>query len=247
VEWNMDKETDKLPYYQQIKASFIEDINSGKLKHGDKIPSERELAEKFNISRMTARHAISALEREGFVERRDRVGTFITNRMIRWNFITVNSFTKGMVDKGLTPTTKTIYMKREQANEFLATTLEVNVGEEIFSLKRLRLVDGIPIAIELSQIPYKYCSGIEEHLKDNVSLYNVLEEYYDIKLVKQKQQMRISLSDSYESELLRIKSESPCLLIKGTTHDAVGRPIEFTKGLARGDLIEFYSEPTNPS
>src|SRR3954447_6996770 len=113
----MDKETDKLPYYQQIKASFIDDINSGKLKHGDKIPSERELAEKFNISRMTARHAISALEREGFVERRDRVGTFITNRMIRWNFITVNSFTKGMVDKGLNPSTKTIYMKRERAND----------------------------------------------------------------------------------------------------------------------------------
>jgi GntR family transcriptional regulator len=243
----MDKEIDKLPYYQQIKASFIEDITSGKLKHGDKIPSERELAEKFNISRMTARHAISALEREGFVERRERVGTFITNRMIRWNFITVNSFTKGMVDKGLNPETKTIYMKREPANDFLATTFEVNIGEEIFSLKRLRLVDGIPIAIELSQIPYRYCSGIEQHMKDNVSLYNVLEEYYDIKLVKQKQQMRISLPDPYESELLRIKSEIPCLLMKGTTLDTLDRPIEFTKGLARGDLIEFYSEPTNPS
>lgn len=237
---------DGIPYYQQIKAMFIEDINSGKLKHGDRIPSERELAEKFNISRMTARHAISVLEREGFVERRTRVGTFITNRRIRWNFITVNSFTKGMMDKGLNPLTQTIYMQRERCNEFLAHTLGVPVGEEVFSLKRLRVVDGVPVAIELSQIPYKYCVGIEEHMNENTSLYQILDEKYGIKLAKQKQRMRISLSDPQESDLLKVRIESPCLLIEGTTLDTEDRIIEYTKGLARGDVVEFYSEPSNP-
>jgi GntR family transcriptional regulator len=237
---------EEMPYYQQIKEKIIEDINNGTLKQGDKLPSERELAELFKISRMTARHAISVLEKEGFVERRERVGTFITNKRIRYNFISVNSFTKGMLDKGLTPATRAIEVKKDRASDFMAKTLDIAPGEEIFYLKRLRIVDGIPVAIELSIIPYKFCSGIENHMADNVSLYQVLKDYYDIILVKQKQRIRISFSDQKESQLLNIKSESPCLLIEGTTHDPSGRIIEYTKGLTRGDLVEFYSEPTNP-
>jgi GntR family transcriptional regulator len=243
----MKEVEEETPYYMQIKDKIIEDINNGTLKHGDKLPSERELAEFFKISRMTARHAISVLEKEGFVERKERVGTFVTNQRIRYNFISVNSFTKGMLDKGLTPTTKTIDMKRDRANDFMAKTLEISSGEEIFYLKRLRIVDGIPVAIELSILPYKYCLGIENHMGDNISLYHVLKDLYDIKLVKQKQRMRISFSDQRESQLLNIKGESPCLLIEGTTHDPSGRIIEYTKGLSRGDLVEFYSEPTNYS
>lgn len=235
-----------IPYYQQIKTKIIEEISNGTLKHGDKLPSERELAEIHKISRMTARHAISVLEKEGFVERRERVGTFITNKRIQYNFISVNSFTKGMLDKGLKPSTKTIYMKREKANEFMAKTLEISQGEEIFCLQRLRIVDGTPVVIELSVLPYKFCSGIEKHMEENVSLYQVLRDQYDITLVKQKQRMRISFSDQKESQLLNIKSESPCLLTEGTTHDLSGEIIEYTKGMARGDLVEFYSEPTNP-
>ncbi|NMM60953.1 GntR family transcriptional regulator, partial [Priestia megaterium] len=74
----MEKEIDGIPYYQKLKTMFIEEIKNGNLKYGDKIPSERELADKFGVSRMTARHALSTLEREGFVERRVGVGTFIS-------------------------------------------------------------------------------------------------------------------------------------------------------------------------
>lgn len=242
----MEKEIDGIPYYQKLKTMFIEEIKTGNLKYGDKIPSERVLAEKFKISRMTARHALSTLEREGFVERRVGVGTFISNRKIQWNFITVNSFTKGMEDKGLKPSTETIFAKIETADEFLASKLNISKGEEIFSLKRLRIVDNIPVAIELSQIPHKFCSQIEEYISTKVSLYNVLDEFYGLKLAKQKQYMRISLSDPIESKLLKIGNENPCLSIEGTTYDSFERPIEYYQILARGDLVEFYSEPTNP-
>ncbi len=242
----MEKEIDGIPYYQKLKTMFIEEIKNGNLKYGDKIPSERELADKFGVSRMTARHALSTLEREGFVERRVGVGTFISNRKIQWNFITVNSFTKGMEDKGLKPTTETIFAKIEKADEFLANKLNISNGEEVFSLKRLRIIDDIPVAIELSQIPYKFCLQIEEYISNKISLYQVLDEFYGLKLAKQKQYMRISLSNSVESKLLRIGNETPCLSIEGTTYDSLERPVEYYQTLARGDLIEFYSEPTNP-
>jgi GntR family transcriptional regulator len=243
----MDRETDSIPYYQQLKSKFIEDIRSGKLNHGDKIPSERELAEKFNVSRMTARHAISILESEGVVERRVGAGTFISIKRIRWDFITVNSFTKGMLDKGQIPSTSTIHMMQEPANDIIANVLQIPAGETLFSLKRLRIVNDIPVAIELSQIPYKYCQGIEKYMVSNVSLYQVLEEHYGITLVKQKQYTRISLSNETESQLLKIRNESSNLLIEGTTYDSLDRIIECYQTLARGDIVEIYSEASNPS
>lgn len=241
----MKKEEVDIPYYQQLKTIFIENIKSGKLNYGDKIPSERELAHIYQISRMTARHAVSMLEREGFVERRVGAGTFITNERIRWNTVTVNSFTKGMQDKGLVPSTKTLVMEVKEAGLETARLLQISPGDKVFHLKRLRKVDGIPLALELSDIPYHLCPNIEQHMKDNVSLYHVLKEYYGLQLVRQKQYMRVALADQAESSLLGIRNESPCILIEGHTFAAPDQFIEISRTLARGDLVEFYSEPAN--
>lgn len=241
----MNKEDAGVPYYQQLKTIFIENIKNGNLNYGDKIPSERELAQMYQISRMTARHAISMLEREGFVERRVGAGTFITNERIRWNSITVNSFTKGMKDKGLIPSTKTLFMKIKKADTQTAHLLQISPGNNIFHLKRLRKVDGIPLAIEVSDIPYDYCPGIEQYMKDNVSLYHVLKQYYGFRPVRQKQYMRIAYGDQAESSLLGIRDESPCILIEGHTFSESDKLIEISRTLARGDLVEFYSEPAN--
>lgn len=238
---------DGVPYYQQLKEIFIEEIENEQLKAGDKIPSERDIATKYNVSRMTARHAITLLEREGYVERRVGMGTFISKKKFKWNFIEVNSLTKSMQEKGLKPSTEILFIEQEEATEFLAATLNISIGEKVISIRRLRLVDDVPIAIELSQIPYKYCEGIENYMDDDVSLYNVLAKYFGVKLVKQKQRMRIALSSPSESKLLKVQENSPCLLIRGTTSDEKETVIEYSQTFARGDLVEFYSETINPT
>lgn len=80
----MISDDEAVPFYKQLKKQILEEIKSGKLKHGDKLPSERELAEQFQISRMTARHTLSILEREGVVERRVGAGTFINYKKLKW-------------------------------------------------------------------------------------------------------------------------------------------------------------------
>lgn len=238
---------ESIPYYQQLKEIIIEDIEKGKLKNGDKIPSERDLAEMYKISRMTARNAINHLEREGYVERRVGMGTFVAVKKYKWNFIRVNSLTKSMEEKGLIPSTKMLEMDIEEADELLAHMLHIKSGAKIISIRRLRLVDGTPIAIELTKIPYVYCEGIEKYMGDDVSLYEILSLHYGIHLVKQQQTMRISLSDYSDSKLLKISSESPCLFIKGTTADTSDTVIEYVQTLARGDVVEFYSETISSS
>ncbi|WP_391557445.1 GntR family transcriptional regulator [Robertmurraya sp.] len=238
----MYKGEEETPFYQQLKDKIIDDIECGKLKHGDKLPSERELAEQYGISRMTARHTLSILEREGVVERRVGAGTFISNYKIEMDFITFNSFTRTMLGKGLTPSTQVLSIKKSPAKPGIANKLHIPVGEEIVIIKRLRNVNGIPISIEESFIPYKYCPGIDHRITNNHSLYQMLESEYGITLVKAKEYMKVKLAEESDSKLLRIRSESPCVLREAVAYDDQGQSIEFSTSLTRSDIVRFYSE-----
>ncbi len=238
----MYKGEEETPFYQQLKDKIIDDIESGKLKHGDKLPSERELAEQYGISRMTARHTLSILEREGVVERRVGAGTFITNYKIEMDFITFNSFTRTMLGRGLTPSTQVLSIKKSPVKQGIANKLHISVGEEIVIIKRLRNVNGIPISIEESFIPYQFCPGIDLRITNNHSLYQMLESEYGITLVKAKEYMKVKLAEESESKLLRIRSESPCVLREAVAYDDKGQPIEFSTSLTRSDIVRFYSE-----
>lgn len=236
----MIKKQSDIPFYEQIKSYFIEEIESGKLIHGDKLPSEREIAEVFNISRMTARHALSVLEKEGFVERIDRSGTFVKNKRI--NVENNVSFTNLLLSKGYTPTTQILEQGIIKAKESLAKALEIDINENIFFIKKLRYADGMPISIQLTQIPYKYCKGIEKTIQKEHSVHSLLEEQFGIELVKTKQILRLTFSNEGESKLLKIPTESPCILTEETSLDILGRSIEFSRITTRSDLVQFYSE-----
>jgi GntR family transcriptional regulator len=235
-----DEEAD--PFYKQLKSKILEDIESGKLKHGDKLPSEREMAELYQISRMTARHTLSILEREGVVERRVGAGTFITNNKIEMDFVTFNSFTKNMLNKGLTPSTQILSLNKIVAKPKLAQKLKVPSGEVMIVIKRLRLVNETPISIEESFIPERLCPLLDEIITDNDSLYEILEREYGIILVMAKEQMQVTVSEESESKLLKIRPETPCIFQEAVAFDKNDKEIEFSTSLTRSDIVKFYSE-----
>lgn len=236
------REEEAVPFYKQLKNKILDDIESGKLKHGDKLPSERELAEQFQISRMTARHTLSVLEREGVVERRVGAGTFITNNKITMDFVTFNSFTKNMLNKGLTPSTQILSISEIEAKPKIAHKLQVSPGEMLIAIKRLRFVNETPIAIEESFIPEKLCPNLYNIIKDDDSLYEILERKYGIVLIKAKEYMQVTFSDETESKLLRIRSESPCIFQEAVAFDRNNKEVEFSTSLTRSDIVKFYSE-----
>lgn len=238
----MLREEETVPFYKQLKNKILDDIESGKLKHGDKLPSEREMAEQYQISRMTARHTLSVLEREGVVERRVGAGTFITNNKITMDFVTFNSFTKNMLNKGLTPSTQILSISEIEAKPTIANKLQVSPGEILFTIKRLRFVNETPIAIEESFIPEKLCPNLYNIINDDDSLYEILEREYGIVLIKAKEYMQVTFSDETESKLLRIRSESPCIFQEAVAFDRNNKEIEFSTSLTRSDIVKFYSE-----
>ncbi|WP_391203081.1 GntR family transcriptional regulator [Psychrobacillus sp. L4] len=238
----MIRDEEAIPFYKQLKQEILDDIETGKLKHGDKLSSERELAELYKISRMTARHTLSILEREGVVERRVGVGTYITNNKIEMDFITFNSFTKNMLNKGFIPSTRVLSISKVPAKSQLGKRLKVPTGEELISIKRLRLVNEMPISIEESFLQDKLFPGIDKLMKDDVSLYQTLEGYYGIVLVRAKENMQVTFSDETDSKLLKIRSDSPCIFQEQVAFDSKDREIEFSTSLTRSDIVKFYSE-----
>ncbi|WP_404456457.1 GntR family transcriptional regulator [Virgibacillus necropolis] len=226
--------------YKQLKKLILDDINNGKLKEGDKIMSERMIAEKGNVSRMTARNALSILEREGLVERRVGAGTFIV-RKLEMDFITFNSYSRELKLKGLRPSTKVLNIKKDFADLAMARKLNIEVADEIIIFERLRSGNDIPIAIEKSYIPYSYCKGIEEYITDDVSLYKMLETHYGVKPIKADQYMQVAISNEFESKLLKIKDGSACIFLESIAYNADDQVVEVTESTIRSDIVRYYS------
>ena len=218
-----------LPRYYQLKEIMRERVQSDEWKPGDLIPSERELSEKYGISRMTARQAITDLVNEGLFYREQGKGTFVSQRKITQQLIRLTGFTEDIKTRGQKP------------DETTAEKLRIDPGTLIFRLQRLRLADDEPLAIELSQTSFKGCERLlEEDLEQN-SLYRLLEAKYGIPLMEADQELEAGLASSEEAQLLKISVGRPVLFTRRTTYTERNEPIEYAKAVYCGNKYTFYT------
>jgi GntR family transcriptional regulator len=230
-----------LPRYYQLKEIIRERVRSGEWKPGDHIPSERELSEKYGISRMTARQAITDLVNEGLFYREQGKGTFVSERKITQQLIRLTGFTEDIRARGQRPGTKVLSAEMRPADEATAEKLRIDHGTPIFRLQRLRLADDEPLAIELSQISFKGCERLlEEDLEKN-SLYRVLETNHGIPLMEADQELEAGLAGNEESQLLKISVGSPVLFTRRVTYTERNQPIEYAKAVYCGNKYTFYT------
>src|SRR5256884_1224826 len=200
-----------LPRYFELKEIMRERIRSGEWKPGELIPSERELSEKYGISRMTARQAITELVNEGLFYREQGKGTFVSQRKITQQLIHLTGFTEDIRARGQKPGTKVLSAEMFPADETAAEKLSIDPGTLIFRLQRLRLADDEPLAIELSQISFKGCERLLEEDLEQHSLYRLLETKYGISLIEADQELEAGLASNEEAQLLRISLTRPGL------------------------------------
>jgi GntR family transcriptional regulator, N-acetylglucosamine utilization regulator len=230
-----------LPRYYQLKEILRERIRTGEWKPGDLIPSERELSEKYGISRMTARQAITDLVNEGLFYREQGKGTFVSQRKITQQLIRLTGFTEDIRARGQRPGTKVLSAEMHPADETTAEKLSIDPGTLIFRLQRLRLADDQPLAIELSQISFKGCERLlEEDLEKN-SLYRVIETIYGIPLMEADQELEAGLAGNEEAYHLKISVGSPVLFTRRITYTERNQPIEYAKAVYCGNKYTFYT------
>lgn len=232
-----------LPLYYQLKELLREQIESGALKPNEPVPSERELEERYGISRMTARHALSQLEAEGFVYRKQGSGTFVAEPKIRQGLLRLTGFTEDMQSKGMKPGAKVLDMDVLPGDEELESKLGSSSDEQFVKVQRVRTADGKPMALETSFLRRKFCPGIEKIDLNDRSLYETLEEQYQIFLSRAEQTLEPKLADEYEARILGVDKGKPMLLMERTTFLEDGSTaIEYVRSVYRGDRYKFYVE-----
>jgi len=231
---SMSRKSD-IPKYAQIREKLRAQIASRQLAPGERLPSESELAQSFGVSRMTVRQALLDLLTEGLVHRQHGVGTFVSQICVAANYTKMTSFTEDAIDQGKSPSSIVLNVGMETTPEEVAQALAIDPGESVFHLERLRLADGLPVAIQNSYLPSEICPPkIEEQDWSTQSLFELLENSGH-RLTRAIETISARLADSVQAKHLKIKPGSALLYIERITFNEDGRPAEFVRMLNRPD------------
>ncbi|WP_081070588.1 GntR family transcriptional regulator [Burkholderia stagnalis] len=211
-------------------------IVDGKLKTGEGLPPERELAERFQVSRDTVRRAIDKLTRQGLIESRRGAGTFVAAR-VEQQLSLITSFSDDMQRRGLKPGSQ--WLRRELDRPSPDELLALGLGPDarVIRLERVRTADAVPMAIERATLP-------ADLLRDTVdfgeSLYRALQDA-DVRPVRAIQRLRAELASARDAELLGINAGDPVLSIERRSFSSEGCPLELTCSLYRGDRYDYVA------
>jgi len=233
--------TSPVPLYYQLKEIFRSWIISGKFDSERRFPSESELQERFGVSRMTVRRALSELVHEGFLVREQGRGSFVVKPRVQDQLRRLTSFTEDMQLRGL-PTESRILDFRVVQDGEVARKMEIPEDEELVQLRRLRLVEGEAIAIQNAFIRHRFCPGIVERGLVGGSLYKTLEEGYGLRLGRALQTIEAKPADEYEAKMLKVEPGQPVLSLERLTYLQDGQAIEYVRSTYRGDRYRFTVE-----
>ena len=214
---------------------------------GERIPPERALSAKFDIARETLRRSLDDLAREGLLDRRLGAGTFVSRPKITKQFRVI-SFTEDMRQRGLEPSSQVVSSSVSQAGARLGKYLKVSPARDVITIKRLRLAEGLPMAIETLSVPCDLVPGLRGEELRNRSFYETLETRYGTTVVATHQSIEATVTDEEESALLAVPLLSPALLFERTSSSADGRIVEYVRTVYRGDRYKFEVESArNPA
>ncbi len=225
-----------IPVYYQLKSLILKKIEDGEFPAGGLIPSERDLAEKLNISRMTVRQALNQLVAEGILYREKGKGTFVSKIKIEQR--NIMSFSETARSKGLVPTTKVLRFEKLKVMEEIRELLTLEFDEMVYAVKRLRLANDIPVGIEEDFIPEKYCPGLEKYDLTS-SLYRIINEEYGYGITCIDNVIEAAKPDRQERELLNITAGTPVLKISGVNFAGADLKLFYERSVYRSDEYKY--------
>lgn len=228
------------PAYRRLADTLAGAIDSGTLKPGFALPPERELALELGISRVTVRRAMVELVRTGLVVQRHGSGTYVSGKSKRvvQSLSRLYSFSEDMTSRGRVP--GTVWLSRESsvADADEARRLEIPSGAPIVRMRRLRLADKEPIALETSLIP---TAMLLDAMQVKDSLYQTLRALGHVPFRAVQRFTAINV-DEETARLLDVKTGAAALDINRITRKENGTVVEFSRSIFRGDAYDFVAE-----
>jgi GntR family transcriptional regulator len=214
------------------------------LEAGDALPSERRLAETLGVSRPTLRAAIDELATEGLVDRRQGSGTYVAEPRIAVP-LTMSSFTEDMIRRGMRPGGRVLSFGDGPAGPKIGRRLALSPEEEVLTIRRLRLADGSPMAIETLSVPRALLPELRREDLEGRSFYALLREH-GIILASGRETIEPTVTTAEEADILGVPLHAPAFLFERLTRDDRDRPVEYVRSLYRGDRYRLELELRPP-
>ncbi|MEV0694306.1 GntR family transcriptional regulator [Streptomyces sp. NPDC050388] len=236
--------TDRVPKYYRVKQRLLRMTEAR--APGSPMPPERFLALEFRTSRTTVRKALQELVSEGRLVRIQGKGTFVARPKI-YRTLQLTSYTEDMRNQGLTAASRVLNIDHITAGEELAALLEVERGERVLRVERLRLAGGEPMAIEATHLSARRFPGLRRNLARRTSLYATLTEAYGVRLAEADETIETSPATPREAGLLHTDVGLPMLLLSRHSRDERGTPVEWVRAVYRGSRYRFTATLTPPT
>jgi GntR family transcriptional regulator len=224
---------------EQIRYEVMQLVRE--LGVGEAIPSERRLSSDLGVSRLTLRAALDELVREGYLVRRHGSGTFVSEPKIAQQ-LTLTSFSEDMRRRGMVPDSRTISLENVHAGPQVARALNISPGARVFQIRRLRLADGEPMAVEALHVPVSLVPGLTAAQLEHASFYELLEQRYNVVIASGLQTIEPTVTNEEESRMLDVPLHSPAFLFERTSQTAEGDTVEFVRSIYRGDRYRLVAE-----
>ena len=221
--------------HELIRDELLEDIVQ--LPTDAPLPQERELAERFLVSRTTVRQALKALTDEGRIYAIRGRGTFVASQRISKN-LRLTSFTDDMQNRGLKPGTRLLQAKEISSDPQTAAMLEISAGSRVIHLERLRLADGFPMCFESIWLPSRLYRGLLTQELEQ-PLYGLLATKYNIRIERAEQKIAAENIEDRIADLLAVPHHSAALAVTRRGFDGRNRVAEYAKSIYRSDRYDF--------
>ncbi len=233
----------KEPIYQQLNSQLRLLIASGECAIGSKFLTERQICERYQVSRATANKALSNLVSEGLLEFRKGVGTFVRGRTLDYNLRALVSFTDKANAAGKRPSTDVLQFEMVSANDVLDDVpelLQAAPADMLYYIERLRLADGVPVILEKRYVVAEYCPDLTA---DDMrgSFYSLLVNRYHLPVEAAEESIRAVNTRGSDARLLKLRDGAAGMLITSVGYLTGNRPLWSERTLYRGDSYEFQN------
>lgn len=223
----------------ELKFYFIQE----KLKEGDKLPSERELAEKYGVQRVTVRSAYQILEEEGIIENRTRSGRYMGHGRIRTDLCQIQSFSEKAQDLGMDKENKLLAFELVEVDKRLSKKMKLPIGTVLNKITRVRSVrrgnEMFPVAIEYAYIPEEMAGKLMKYDLEERSLFQILSEEYGRVPKREEQVVEIVYADEFEAKTLQVDQRTTLVMKEGITYDDQGNILQFLHTVMNKDWVAF--------
>lgn len=224
-----------VPTYMKLKDDIQQAIENGVLVPGDRLPSERAMAQTHGLSRMTVRQALSELVAAGALYREQGRGTFVSARKMQQR--NISSFSETVRMRGFAPSTRVLEFSSVKPPADIAQKLMVS-GSEVYRALRIRLADSAPVAVEEVFIPFQICPGLRRADLTG-SLYRLMTETFGHRIGSADSSVSALLPGSRYQEYLHIQRHTPVLKINSLYYSASGSTLYYERAVYRADMYEY--------